>query len=64
MVTRAHVVKEHTGRPQVALKMCIHAQMCVGVSTVYVGRRGWSSEWQGVTPGEKLSRQRAEDRLP
>lgn len=32
--------KEHTGRPQVALKMCIHAQMCVGVSTVYVGRRG------------------------
>lgn len=32
--------KEHTGRPQVALEMCIHAQMCVGVSKLYVGRTG------------------------
>lgn len=43
--------KELTGRSQVALEMCIHAQMCVGVSKLYVGRRE-SSEWQETTLGK------------
>lgn len=32
--------EEHTGRSQAVLEMCVHAQMCAGVSKLYTGRRG------------------------
>lgn len=34
MVTTSHS-KEHTGRSQAVLEMCVHAEMCVGVSKLY-----------------------------